>query len=101
MAHIKCRYFNFKCSTDLPYVIVCSDPFNGFHCENFCDYDYEDTCVTVFSQCKYAWKNRMEFEGDYKRYELDDDTLLVSRKKIPIDYIEYLDIDNRVLIGGC
>ena len=103
MAHIKCRYFEWRCNHPhrMTASEVCHFPEYGDGCEGFIDgFRQEDTFV-IFSVCRHAARSYTQFEGDYKRYEWDDYAgLRISRRWVNPENIEFLEIDGNVLVGG-
>jgi hypothetical protein len=74
---------------------------DGYICEDFdnCTHNDITNLYEYTYRCKHAWKDSAyAFEGDYKKYDLDDESLVVGRKRIDVDLIDYLEIDGHVYI---
>lgn len=102
MAHIKCRYFEYRCGVgDYGYSQKrCEYPQQNDGCKYFKDHWFEEDkqMWAITEICVNAYRSYTEFEGDYKKYEVDDFELWIPRRHIDTDYIEYLEIDNRIII---
>lgn len=103
MAHIKCRYFEYRCGhwkhKSSEYFDQCSWDGKAFCGDCKTDGVFDDACV-------YIVADRREFEKDVKSYRLcmggeriEPDGFLAFRgENIDLDNVEYLEIDGRVLI---
>ena len=106
MAHIKCRYFKWRCNYgyDMDIGRICKDPEYGDECHNdhfedtWWDYDKEMQAISTF--CRHAIKDHAEFEGEYKKYDFEDGVLHIPHRHIDAERITYLEIDGRPIIGG-
>lgn len=102
MAHIKCRYFEWRCNHPhrMTASEVCHFPEDGGGCNGFIDGLRQGDTFVIFSVCRHAAKSYTQFEGDYKRYEYDDYAgLRISRRWVNQENIEFLEIDGKVLVG--
>lgn len=105
MAHIKCRYFKWRCNYIYAMDIgrICKCPEYGDECYNdaFEDrwWDSNKEMHIISNVCRHAIKDPCEFEAEYKKYEYEDGVLHVPHRNIDADRIEYLEIDGRIVIG--
>lgn len=102
MAHIKCRYYEYRCGVgDYGYIHKrCEYPQQNDECKYFKDhwFDEEKQMWAICEICVNAYRSYTEFENNYKRYEVDDFELWIPRRHIKMDCIEYLEIDGRVIV---
>ena len=109
MAHIKCRYRKPICTySGAEYMnpndgLDCNDKYSG--CQHYCEpVDFfNGICVkddTDDSVCVHYSVEYNEFEKNYKEYVFDGSGLSLGRRGfIPHVYIDYLEIDGRILIN--
>lgn len=97
MTEIKCRYSTIGCiiTNEAAYYELCD---GGSGCE-----DYKrpkDARPIVFNPpCANLTIKKGEFATTVKRYSWEDDTLIVGKRVLDKNDIDYLEIDGRVLIG--
>lgn len=105
MAHIKCRYFEWRCNHPhrMTANTICHFPEDGDGCREFIGglrQEGAENAFVIFNVCRHAARSYTQFEGDYKRYEYDDYAgLRISRRWVNPENIEFLEIDGKVLVG--
>ena len=116
MARIKCRYTKPRCAlgNNKECGGDCFETWGG--CQSYrapgrywkddetliVNYGRKAEHVLVIDDtCEHVYTAHLEFEKNYKEYEFDEDGLSLGRRGdfIPADDIEYLEIDDRVLIN--
>ena len=102
MAHIKCRYYGYICGCGVYGYSGhrCEYPADGNGCEYFKDHWFDEgkNMWAISEVCAHACRSHNEFEGDYRKYEVDDFELHIPRRYIDMDRIEYLEVDGRVIV---
>lgn len=100
MTHIKCKYKEIYCGDVIHKMnrrAVLCDPSE-------CGEGYESEWVWVAGEsvglCKCAYPDTIEFEKTVRGYEFNkaENTLKIGTRLY--QFIEYLEIDGRVLVGG-
>ena len=112
MTEIKCTYYRFRC---------CDGTYehNGDICKHhdygWCGDEYDECCdyaslepkkindgmnyvIAIPGQCVHAYKEEIRFAESVRIYELDDDELIMPKRKIPTHRIIYLNIDGECVI---
>lgn len=99
MAHIKCRYNEIYCNNYLYCMNAGARLCNAEKCS--CE-SGEYSCQRIAGEevfmCEYAYPDIVEFEKTVKDYEYSNAENLLKIGKRFYPYIEYLEIDGRVLI---
>lgn len=102
MAHIKCRYTVPYCEAQGKELERCYNWMcdNAAECECGAympdDADVKRGIANPF--CAHLKHNYAEFEKTVKAYEYDECFLSIRGLLLDVDFIEYLEIDGRVLI---
>ena len=103
MAHIKCRYRVQYCNHDMIGCGGTKCPIN-LEIEDYIDCPYMapkkvgDWDRVINPPCVWVSHETLEFEKDYKTYELDNDSFFLgTRRRIDRKDIVYCEIDGRVL----
>lgn len=110
MARIKCRYSRPTCCKpggEIGKSIKWDEYWSCDSKDDCCDYTKPEEPVVINGgilinpQCRYSYVKYVEFEKNYKEYEFDEDGLSLGRRGdfIPVDDIEYLEIDDRILVN--
>jgi len=111
MAHIKCRYRRPMCCKPGGEIGKSIEWNEYWWCDSesdCCDYAKPKEPVVINGsvltnpQCRYLHVKYIEFEKNYKEYEYDGSTgLLLGRRRdfVPVDDIEYLEVDDRILVN--
>lgn len=105
MARIKCRYMKFMCSYD--HTVKEGEEYDCG--ELSCCSDYleperiiaNDGRLLIEDTCSHSYTIDVEFEKSYKEYEYNELGLFLGRRRrlVPYDNIEYLEIDDRILVN--
>ena len=110
MANIKCTYYRYRCN-DGTYEHngrICDHHDYGWAGDEYdscCDYaddkpyKAENGMYAIPLQCRYVYEEEVMFEKAVRQYELDDDSLTMPRKEIPLHRIKYLCIDGKEIIS--
>ena len=116
MARIKCRYTKPRCALGNNKE-CCDRCFEEGVCENYnapgrywkddetliINYGHKAEHVLVIDDtCEHVYTAHLEFEKNYKEYEYDGSAgLSLGRRRdfIPVDDIEYLEVDDRILVN--
>ena len=105
MARIKCRYTKLRCAlgNNKECGGDCFETWGG--CQSYRapgKHWLDERTVVIDDQCENVYSARIEFEKNYKEYEYDASVgLFLGRRRnfISIDDIEYLEINDRILIN--
>ena len=115
VARIKCRYTKPRCALGNNKE-CCDRCFEEGVCENYNapgEYWKDDETLiinygrkaehvlVIDDRCENVYSARIEFEKNYKEYKFDEYGLSLGRRGdfIPVDDIEYLEIDDRILVN--
>lgn len=98
MAHIKCRYNEIFCDNCFYRMNARAVLCKAEKCCMSDDYGYQWIAGEDVYMCKYAYPDIVEFEKTVKDYEYSKAENLLRIGKRFYSYIEYLEIDGRVLI---
>ena len=104
MSHIKCRYNEIYCDSVIYRGNARAKLCNGEKCGNAgaiaeCDYQWvaeEQVCM-----CECAYPDIIEFEKTVKEYEYNSAENILRIGKQYYSFIEYLEIDGRVVKHIC
>ena len=98
MAHIKFKYYEYRCGVgDYSYIQKrCEYPQQNDECKYFKGQWFDEEKQML---CGNAYKSYTVFENDYKRYEVNEFELWIPRRHIEMDCIEYLEIDGKVIVA--
>lgn len=84
MAHIKCRYFEYRCGVGRYdyFQKRCEYPQQNDECKYFEGHWFEEDkqMWAIKEICGNTYRSYTEFEGDYKKYEVDDFELWIPRR---------------------
>lgn len=100
MAHIKCRYNEIYCNNHLYRMNAGARLCNAEKCCEVGDHDYQWIAGEYVYMCEYAYPDIVEFEKTVKDYEYSSAENLLRIGKRYYPYIEYLEIDGRVLMDA-
>lgn len=96
MAKIVCRCSWLECEN--PWAV--NDEFYPDTCESsaYCKFYSPDPKQSEYinPSCRYLGVRREQFEKETKSYTLNDNELIIGRKHISLNEIEYLQIDDKV-----
>ena len=116
MANIKCRYYEFfcgckdnywygdraklcsvlcpKCTQEIEDIVI----NEGNKCTIISSETEIHICDEVVIECREAYADVIEFEKTVKNYNYNNATKTLTIGKIEYPYIQYLEIDGRILI---